>query len=66
MPGSVKESAAYSAVERMTGTLHGRQGRQGSFALQHTGVMDRGKPSLVITVVPASGTADLTGLAWDH
>ena len=28
---TVKESAAYSAVERMTGTLHGKQG---SFALQ--------------------------------
>jgi Protein of unknown function (DUF3224) len=56
---TVKESAAYSAVERMTGTLHGKKG---SFALQHTGVMDRGKPSLNITVVPDSGTGELTGL----
>ena len=40
---AVKESAAYSAVERVTGTLHGKKG---SFALQHTGIMDRGKPSL--------------------
>jgi len=56
---AVKESAAYSAMERMTGTL---QGRKGSFALQHTGVMDRGKPSLTITVVPDSGTGELTGL----
>ena len=56
---SVKESAAYSAVERITGTLHGKKG---SFALQHTGIMDRGKPSLTITVVPDSGTAELTGL----
>jgi hypothetical protein len=56
---TVKESAAYSAVERVTATLHGKKG---SFALQHTGVMDRGKPSLTITVVPDSGTGELTGL----
>jgi len=56
---SVKESAAYSAVERVTGTLGGKPG---SFALQHTGVMDRGKPSLLITVVPDSATGGLAGL----
>ena len=56
---AVKESAAYSAVERLTGALHGKQG---SFALQHTGIMDRGKPSLNITVVPDSGTGALVGL----
>jgi len=56
---TVKESAAYSAVERVTGTL---AGKKGSFALQHTGVMDRGKPSLNITVVPDSGTGELVGL----
>jgi len=56
---TVKESAAYSAVERLTGTLHGKKG---SFALQHTGIMDRGKPSLNITVVPDSGTGELGGL----
>ena len=56
---AVKESAAYSAVERVTGALHGKKG---SFALQHTGVMDRGKPSLVITVVPDSATGELAGL----
>jgi hypothetical protein len=56
---TVKESAAYSAVERLTGTLNGKKG---SFALQHTGIMDRGKPSLNITVVPDSGTGELVGL----
>ena len=56
---TVKESAAYSAVERVTATLHGKKG---TFALQHTGIMDRGKPSLTITVVPDSGTGALTGL----
>jgi hypothetical protein len=57
---SVKESAGYVAIERVTGTL---QGRKGSFVLQHSGTMTRGTPSLVITVVPDSGTEELTGLA---
>ena len=56
---AVKESASYSAMERVTGTLHGKKG---SFALQHTGIMDRGKPNLTITVVPDSATAELAGL----
>lgn len=56
---AVKESASYSAMERVTGTLHGKKG---NFALQHTGIMDRGKPNLTITVVPDSATGDLTGL----
>ena len=55
----VKESAAYSAVERITGTLHGKPG---SFALQHTGIMNRGTPSLNVTVVPDSATGELAGL----
>lgn len=58
--GSVKGSAAYSAIERVTGSLHGRSG---SFALQHTGIMTRGTPQLSITVVPDSGTGELTGLS---
>jgi hypothetical protein len=57
---AVKASAAYSAVERISGTLHGAKG---SFALQHTGVMNRGRPSLTITVVPDSATGELAGLA---
>ena len=56
---AVKESAAYSAVERVTGSL---QGKKGSFALQHTGIMTRGTPSLNISVVPDSGTGELVGL----
>lgn len=55
----VKGSAAYSAIERVIGTL---EGRTGTFALQHTGIMDRGKPQLTITVVPDSGTGGLVGL----
>ena len=56
---AVKESAAYSAVERVSGTLHGKKG---TFALQHTGIMTRGTPSLTVTVVPDSGTGELVGL----
>ena len=37
-------------------------GRSGSFALQHTGTMTRGAPQLSVTVVPDSGTGELTGL----
>ena len=55
-----KGSAGYVAQERVTGTI---DGRQGSFVLQHTGVMNRGAPGLTITVVPDSGTGDLVGLA---
>lgn len=58
--GSVQGSAGYVAIERVTGTLHGKQG---SFVLQHTGSMDRGAPSLSIHVVPDSGTDALTGLS---
>lgn len=55
----VTGSAGYVAIEQVTGTLHGRSG---TFALQHTGTMSRGTPSLSITVVPDSGTGMLAGL----
>lgn len=57
---SVKASAGYVAMERVTGSL---QGRSGTFALQHSGTMNRGAPSLVVSVVPDSGTGDLVGLS---
>lgn len=53
-------SAGYVAVERVTGTLHGRRG---SFALQHSGTMHRGSSSLSISVVPGSGTGELEDLS---
>ena len=56
----VKGSAGYVAMERVTGTLHGRSG---SFVLQHSGIMNRGVPQLTVTVVPDSGTGQLVGLA---
>jgi len=59
MSTSVQGSGAYVAVERVTGKLGGRSG---SFALHHTGVMNRGVPQLTIEVVPDSGTGELTGI----
>lgn len=56
----VQGSAGYVALERVTGTLHGRKG---TFVLQHFGIMDRGEPQLTITVVPDSGTGQLAGLS---
>lgn len=58
----IKGSAGYVAIERVEGTLHGKHG---SFVLQHTGTMNRGAPSLSVTVVPDSGTGELLGLAGD-
>lgn len=52
-------SAGYVAIERVSGTLHGRSG---TFVLQHSGSMNRGAPQLSITVVPDSGTDALSGL----
>jgi Protein of unknown function (DUF3224) len=56
---SVQGSAGYVAMEQVSGTL---EGRKGTFVLQHSGTMDRGKPGLTITVVPDSGTDQLVGL----
>ena len=57
--GAKGTSGGYVALEIVTGTL---KGRTGTFVLQHTGIMDRGTPSLSVTVVPDSGTGQLTGL----
>jgi hypothetical protein len=58
--GTVQGSGAYVAIERVTGTLHGRKG---SFALVHNGTMRRGGEfNLNIRVVPDSGTEELTGI----
>lgn len=46
-----KDSAAYVAIERVTGTLAGRTGR---FKLTQLGVMDRGAPEPQVAVVPDS------------
>ncbi len=56
----VQGSAGYVAMERVIGTL---DGHKGTFALQHSGLMNRGAPQLSIIVVPDSGTGELVGLA---
>jgi hypothetical protein len=55
-----KGSAGYVAMERVTGTLHGRNG---SFVLQHSGSMNRGAQQLSIAIVPDSGAAGLAGIS---
>jgi hypothetical protein len=56
----VPGSAAYVAIERLAGTL---DGRTGTFFLQHNGVMNRGAATLLLTIVPDSGTGDLKGIS---
>ncbi|RZJ43148.1 MAG: DUF3224 domain-containing protein [Brevundimonas sp.] len=53
------QSGAYVAMERVRGVI---DGRDGTFMLVHRGIMDRGAQELLITVVPGSGTGELTGL----
>ena len=58
--GDFKQGAAgYVAIERVSGTLHGKHG---SFALQHSGTIDSSGQKLTILVVPGSGTGDLQGI----
>ena len=54
-----KGSAAYVAIERVTGTLNGKAG---SFVIQHTGSMRGGAQQLAISIVPDSGTGELEGI----
>lgn len=56
----IPDSAGYVAMERVTGTVHGRSG---TFVLQHSAVMSPDTQSLQITVVPATGTGELFGIA---
>ncbi len=53
-------SGAYVALERISGSL---KGKTGTFCLQHSSTMTRGKPTQSILVVPDSGTGELSGLA---
>ncbi len=55
----VPGSAAYVAIERLSGTLHGRRG---TLFLQHNGVMDRGAATLSLSIVPDSGTGEWQGI----
>lgn len=53
-------SAGYVAMEKVSGTL---QGRAGTFMLQHSATLTQGAQQLSITVVPGTGTGQLTGIA---
>jgi len=55
----IPSSAGYVAIERVRGLL---SGKRGSFVLQHSGSMQGGAMSLVVTIVPDSGTGELAGI----
>ena len=57
--GGTKGTGGYVAMEVVTGTL---DGRTGSFALQHSGTMMNNNFTLIIVVVPGSGTGELAGI----
>lgn len=52
----------YVALEKVTGTL---DGRSGTFVMMHNGTMTPAAMEMRITVVPGSGTGQLSGLAGD-
>ena len=56
----VAGSAGYVAIEKVTGAL---KGRTGSFLLQHYGLMTRGALEQTVTIIPDSGTDDLSGIS---
>jgi hypothetical protein len=59
---AVEGSAGYVAIEQVDGSLNGRQG---TFVLQHFGLMRGGENQLILEVVPDSGTRELAGLTGE-
>jgi hypothetical protein len=57
--GLPEGNAGYVAIERFKGSLHAKNG---SFSLMHYGRMENGSDSLVLEVVPGTGTGDLAGI----
>ncbi|HZR36809.1 MAG TPA: DUF3224 domain-containing protein [Nevskia sp.] len=53
-------SSAFVAIERVSGSLHGRAG---SFVLQHCGSIGREGTQYSVRVVPDTGTGQLAGLS---
>ncbi|MDE2900542.1 MAG: DUF3224 domain-containing protein [Chloroflexota bacterium] len=53
-------SAGYVAIEHFTGSV---AGKQGSFVMQHSGVMSQGDAQLSVTIVPDSGAGELAGIS---
>lgn len=52
-------TATYSGLERIEGQLGGRSG---SFVLRHEGSFADGEAKTTLTIVPGSGTGELTGV----
>ena len=52
-------AGVYVALDRVTGTLHGRSG---SFLIAHRGVRNADGQSLDIVIVPGTGTGQLAGI----
>lgn len=55
----VQSSAGYVAFEIFEGRLHGKQG---GFALQHSGSMSATEQKLDLVIVPDSGSDELAGI----
>lgn len=58
--GQEEGNAGYVAIEKFSGSV---DGKKGSFALMHYGRMDAGADSLLLEVVPGTGTEELTGIS---
>lgn len=52
-------AAGYVAIELFTGQVGGKEG---SFVMQHNGIVDQGEPELSVIIVPGSGTGELAGI----
>ena len=52
-------AGVYVAIDRVTGTLHGRSG---SFLIAHRGIRNSEGQSLDIVIVPGTGTGQLEGI----
>lgn len=57
--GGDQASGGYVALERFTGKV---EGKQGSFCLQHSGIMKPGLMEIQVRVTPGSGTGELLGI----
>ena len=55
----VEGSAGYVAIEHVDGELDGKKGK---FTLQHSSIMEQGKQTQNIFVIPDSATGELKGL----
>ena len=53
-------SAGYVAIKHFMGSVGGNSG---SFVLQHSGVMNKGDAQLTVTIVPDSGTGELSSIS---